>query len=52
MIVDGHHHMLAAEQEGKPTVCAYVVRVDPATGPRDELHSLQERNESVAEAET
>lgn len=42
-IVDGHHHFLAAEQEGEPTVWAFVGRVPVDDGPWDETHSSQER---------
>jgi hypothetical protein len=40
IIVDGHHHALAAMKEGRP-VWAYVGRVDAKTGDWDTLHASQ-----------
>jgi HK97 family phage portal protein len=41
IIVDGHHHFLATEAEGHPTVWSYVGRVSQDEGPWDEMHSSQ-----------
>jgi hypothetical protein len=42
VIVDGHHHILAAMKEGRP-VWAYVAHTDATTGPWDVLHDYQDQ---------
>jgi hypothetical protein len=41
VVIDGHHHVLATEAAGQPTVWAYVGHVDEKTGPWDTLQSSQ-----------
>ena len=40
MVVDGHHRVLAAQQNGSPVV-AYVGQIGTDRGPWDKLHSKQ-----------
>jgi hypothetical protein len=48
VVVDGHHHVLAAEQEGRDSLLAYTGRVSREAGPWANTASQEIRSKKAA----